>query len=274
MPPFYQAPRLSEFQEELRVTRPYVLLEANLSEIRRGKIEVAVLPWGACEPHNLHLPYGNDTLTVGKIGEMICRRAAEAGARVCLLPAVPYGVNTNLMGFPMTISMNPTTQLALLRDVVESLKKHGVPKLVILNGHGGNEFGFMLRELFDCGVFLTLVNWWTVASDVAENVMERGGEHADEAETSWALYLHPHLVAPPETADDGAVRPYRFEALNRGWAKIARPWDRLTTQSGYGDPRRATAEKGRQCIEVAVARLADFLVELSAAEIDETFPMA
>jgi creatinine amidohydrolase len=256
------------------VTRPYILSEANLNQIRQRKIEVAVLPWGACEPHNLHLPYGNDTLTVNRIGELICQRASEVGAQVCLLPAVPYGVNTNLMGFPMTISMNPTTQLAVVRDVIESLKKHGVRKLVILNGHGGNEFGFMLRELFDCGIFLTLVNWWTVTFDVAEKVIERPGEHADEAETSWALYLHPQLVAPLETADDGAVRPYRFEALNRGWARITRPWDRFTKQSGYGDPHLATADKGRQCIEVAVERLAKFLVELSAAEIDEKFPMA
>jgi creatinine amidohydrolase len=256
------------------VTRPHILSEANLNQVRQQRFEVAVLPWGACEPHNLHLPYGNDTLTVAKIGELICDRAAKSGAKVCLLPAIPYGVNTNLLNFPMTISMNPTTQLAVLRDVVESLKRHGVPKLVILNGHGGNEFGFMLRELFGCGIFLTLVNWWTVTFDVAEKVMERKGEHADEAETSWALYLHPHLVAPLETADDGAVRSYRFEAMNRGWARITRPWDRFTRQSGYGDPHLATAEKGRQTVEVAVERLAKFLVELSESGMDDTFPMA
>jgi creatinine amidohydrolase len=256
------------------VTRRHILFEANLNQVRQQAVEVAVLPWGACEPHNLHLPFGNDTMTVTAIGERICDRAAQAGARVCLLPAIPYGVNTNLMGFPMTISMNPSTQLTVVRDIIESLKKHGVPKLVILNGHGGNEFGFMLRELFDCGVFLTLVNWWTVASDVAEKVMERKGEHADEAETSWALHLHPQHVAPLETADDGATRPYRFEALNRGWARITRPWDRFTKQSGYGDPHLATAEKGRQTIEVAVERLARFLVELSESKIDSTFPMS
>ncbi len=256
------------------MTRPYLLSEANLGQIKQHTFEVAVLPWGACEPHNLHLPYGNDTLTVTEIGRRICQRASEAGAKVILLPSIPYGVNTNLLCFPMTINMNPTTQLTVLRDIVASLKAHGVRKLVILNGHGGNEFGFMLRELFDCGVFLCLANWWMVPSELAPGTFVNKGEHADEAETSWALHTHPHLVAPLETADDGAVRPYRFEAMNRGWVRITRPWDRFTKQSGYGDPHLATAEKGRKTLEVAVERLSQFLVELSAAEMDKTFPMA
>jgi creatinine amidohydrolase len=257
------------------VTRSYILAEANQNQVRDRKIEVAVLPWGATEPHNLHLPYGNDTLTVTRIGELICQRAYEAGAGVCLLPSIPFGCDANLMKFPMTINMNPTTQLAVARDVVESLKAHDVHKLVLLNGHGGNEFGIILRELYGCGVFITSINWWEVSRDVCEHLLEnRGGEHADEVETSWALHLYPELVAPLDTADEGAVHPTRFEAMNKGWARISRPWDRLTTNSGHGNPHKATAEKGREWIDVAVDRLSKFLVELAEAETDETFPMA
>lgn len=265
----------NQFIEEVLVTRPYVLAEARQKQIIERKIEVAVLPWGATEPHNMHLPYGTDTITATRIGELICERACEAGAAVCLLPSIPFGCNSNLLAFPMTINMNPTTQLAIVRDVVESLKAHGVLKLVILNGHGGNDFGFILRELYSCGVFIASVNWYSVAKDACGHLIENpGGEHADEVETSWGLELFPELVGPLSAADEGAVRPFRIEALGKPWVKITRPWERLTTQSGYGNPHKATAEKGRQWIDVSVERLAKFLVELAAAEMDETFPMA
>jgi creatinine amidohydrolase len=81
----------------------------------------------------------------------------------------------------------------------------------------------------------------------------------------------PRLVAL-ERADLGAVKPSRFEAVNRGWVEITRPWHLLTTNSGAGDPRPATAEKGHAITEATVARLADFLVELSASPADERFP--
>lgn len=255
--------------------RPFILSETPQHVVKDIRYDLAVLPWGATEPHNLHLPYGNDTLTATRVGELICERAWELGGKVVMLPSIPFGCNGNLLGFPMTINMNPTTQLAIVRDVVGSLKAHGIGKLVILNGHGGNEFGFIIRELHDCGVFLCYVNWWSVAADACGDLIEnKGGEHADEAETSWALHLYPELVAPLEVADDGAVRPSRFEAINKGWAKISRPWDRLTTNSGHGNPHKATAEKGKQWLDVSIDRLGTFLAELAQAEMDDTFPMA
>ena len=76
----------------------------------------------------------------------------------------------------------------------------------------------------------------------------------------------------PELADAGAVRPTRFEAINRGWVSITRPWHLATTNTGMGDPRPATAEKGRQLMDVLVERLAGFLTELAATPKNERFP--
>ena len=64
----------------------------------------------------------------------------------------------------------------------------------------------------------------------------------------------------------------RFDAVNRGWVEITRPWHLLTTNSGAGDPRPATAGKGEQVTELVVERLAGFLTELSASPIDGRFP--
>jgi creatinine amidohydrolase len=96
-------------------------------------------------------------------------------------------------------------------------------------------------------------------------------------ETALALAYFPDLVArDPDSgelvADQGAVRETRFDALNRGWISMTRPWHLLTTNSGVGNPHPATAEAGRKLMETLVERLSGFLVELAAADLDETFP--
>ena len=254
--------------------RPYVLSETNYRDIKKTDYAVAVLPIGATEPHNLHLPYGTDTLTVARICELACERAWAMGARVAVLPAIPFGVNTNTLDFPMVINMNPTTQLAVIGDIVDSLERGGVRKLVLVNGHGGNELGFILRQLHGGPVFLSLINWWQVPRDQAAEILDTPGDHADEMETSVMMYLWPELVLPLAEADAGKVRPSRFEAVNRGWVKITRPWHLLTTNSGSGDPSAATTEKGARYVDLAVERIAGYLKQLADAQMDATFPFA
>ena len=146
--------------------RPYILQETNLKAVRENPPQVVALPWGATEPHNLHLPYGTDTLTVTRVGEMACEKAWLQGARTYLLPSMPFGVNTNTLAFPLVINMMPSTQLAVLRDLVASLNAAGVEKLLLINGHGGNDFNPMQRELFAEGVFFAVCNWYQVCDDI------------------------------------------------------------------------------------------------------------
>ena len=75
-----------------------------------------------------------------------------------------------------------------------------------------------------------------------------------------------------ELADEGAARPCRFEAVNRGWVSITRPWHLVTTNTGLGNPAAASAEKGRRLMDVLVERLGRFLVELAEAPMGEEFP--
>ncbi|MCM8821009.1 MAG: creatininase family protein, partial [Candidatus Omnitrophica bacterium] len=125
------------------------LFDMTLKEVRESSLfEVAILPWGACEPHNLHLPYGCDTLTAEKISIISSEKAEKKGAKVIVLPAIPIGVNTNTLNFPMTLNLNPTTQLTILKDIIYCLEKYKIYKLIILNGHGGNDFQWMARELY------------------------------------------------------------------------------------------------------------------------------
>lgn len=252
--------------------RDWRLDELTYRMVKERRFEVAVLPIGATEPHNLHIPYGSDAFHGEGIADLCCEAAHKAGAKVVLLPTIPYGVDSNQLGFPLAIHVGQPVLDAMVTEIVHSLEHHGIRKVVLFNSHGGNDFKPLLRELFGkTSVFLALVNWWTVGADHAKEIFEKVGDHADEMETSVGLALFGELIHLAD-ADDGAVRSSRFEAINRGWAQITRPWHLLTTNAGVGDPRAATAEKGRRYIAIVVERIARFLKELSDAEMDETFP--
>ncbi|WP_165231114.1 creatininase family protein [Aquisphaera insulae] len=249
-----------------------------LADITYGQVkssppfEVAVLPMGATEPHNLHLPYGTDTFQVDLIGDRACAYATERGARVVLLPAIPYGTETNQMEFPLAMNLNPSTLCRVITDLVESLEHHGIRKLLLLNGHGGNDFKWILRELHRTSrVRLFLCNWYKVAFDGYESIFEKKDDHAGEMETSMGLAHFADRVTLG-AADAGAVRPSRFEAVNRGWVEITRPWHLLTTNSGSGDPHAATAEKGEAVTQRVVERIGAFLTELAKSPLDGDFP--
>ena len=251
---------------------PWNLSEVNYGAVKARPFEVAVLPLGATEPHNLHLPYGTDTYQVEVVGRLACEEAHGRGARVALLPAIPYGTETNQMRFPMAMNLDPSTLARVIADLVDSLAAHGVMKCVLLNGHGGNDLKWVLRELhLKTPVKLFVVHWWRMAADRYEDLFDDPGDHAGELETSMILAHRPDLVAGG-TADPGSVKPTRFEAVNKGWVEITRPWHLLTTNSGAGDPAPSTAEKGRALTEIVVDRLASFLVELDASPIDDRFP--
>ena len=259
--------------------RPWILSEVNYGYVKEHTYEVAVLPMGATEPHNLHLPYGTDTFEATEMASRACQAAFEKGGKVVMLPAIPYGTETNLLEFPLSMNLNPSTLTLVLTDLIASLAKHGIHKLVILNSHGGNDFKPVLRELHGrFPVRLFLCDWFRgMTADVRPKIFNQPGDHADEVETSLGLAFFPDLVArDPKTgallADDGTMAPSRFDAVNRGWIALSRAWHLLTTNTGAGNPHAATAEKGRQIMEVIVERLSGFLIELSATKLDDKFP--
>ncbi|ADV61253.1 Creatininase [Isosphaera pallida ATCC 43644] len=252
---------------------PHRLEETNLAEIRRHPpVKVAVLPLGATEPHNLHLPYGTDTFQVRVLAELACRKARREGAAVIELPAIPYGTESNLMRFPLAMNLQPSTLGRVVADLVDSLAAHGVPHCLLLNGHGGNDLKWLLRELTGrTPVNLFLCHWWKVGLDEAKRHFEDPGDHAGALETSMGLAHFPELVFLDQ-ADDGATAQTRFTAINQGWVEITRPWHWLTTNSGAGNPREASADAGRAITERVASRVADFLIHLASEPVDERFP--
>ena len=258
--------------------RHCILAETNYGHLKEHPVEVAVIAMGATEPHNLHLPYGTDTFEGTEVASRACEDAHARGAKVVMLPTMPYGTQTNMAAFPLAMNLHPTTLLAILRDLCGSLALANVHKLVIVNSHGGNDFKWALRELANqTPVKLFLCDWFRgMAADAQQEIFEHPEDHAGEMETSLGLAFFPDLVAKNAdgslAADDGTVKKTRFDAVNRGWVSISRPWHLLTTNTGSGYPHAATAEKGRKLMDVVTKRLADFLVELAQSPLDKTFP--
>jgi creatinine amidohydrolase len=249
-------------------SRPYVLLEATYRQMLDFRPNVAVLPWGATEAHNYHLPHGTDVIEATSLGEEAVRRACDQGGKCVLLPCVPFGINHTQLDQVATISMRAATQQAVLHDVAQSLVAQGIDRLVLLNFHGGNEFKSMIRDvMLDVPIFIVQVHGWQTAPVMRDLLDDPGGDHADEFETSYMLHVAPQFVAPLESAGDGAATPSKLPAVsNTPGVWVSRQWSKLTRSTGVGDPRAATAEKGQRIFELLVEALVPILVQLSSAK--------
>ena len=251
--------------------RPYILAETNWKTIQDTPVELAVLPWGALEAHNLHLPFSTDNIETEKIAAEAAGRAWERGAKLIVLPVIPFGVNTGQLDIKININMNPSTQFAILKDIIDVLNRHGIYKFLILNGHGGNDFKQMIREL---GVlypkmFISTCNWYQSVEN--SDFFEKGGGHADEMETSLMLYLTPELVLPVAEAGKGSAKKFKIKALNEKWAWAERKWSQVTSDTGIGDPALANAEKGKKYFNAVVEKISDLMFDLSEADIDDMY---
>lgn len=245
----------------------YILAESNWKEIKNQQIDLAVLPWGATEAHNYHLPYSTDNYQVEAIARESGKIAWDQGAKITILPTIPFGVNTGQPDIKLDMNINPSTQLIILRDLITVLNRQGIYKLLVLNGHGGNNFKPLLRELgleFP-EMFLSLCNWFTVGE--RDNHFEAPGDHADEMETSVMLYLRPDLVLPLDEAGNGEEKQSVVSGIREGWAWAERRWSLVTESTGVGDPKAATKEKGEAYFRSVTEKIGSLLIEI--AELDQ-----
>lgn len=246
--------------------RPYILAENNWHALKNEKFELAVLPWGATEAHNYHLPYSTDNIESDLIAAESARIAWEKGGKVIVLPTIPYGVNTGQRDIYMDISLNPSTQAAILGDIIDVLNFQGVHKLLIFNSHGGNDFKPMVREL---GVkypdmFISIANWYSALDK--KKYFENQGDHADEMETSLMLYLRPELVLPSEKWGKGIEKKNLITAFSEGWVWTERKWSQITSDTGIGDPEASTTEKGEKYFHDVTQKIGNLMFELCQAD--------
>jgi creatinine amidohydrolase len=255
----------------MHTARPYILSETNWKTVKQTRYQVAVLPWGATEAHNYHLPYNTDVAQCDYVAAESVKLAWEQGAHVIALPTIPFGVNTGQLDITLDINMNPSTQLAVLKDITHSLSCQGIHKLVIMNGHGGNDFKQMIREVQAQypNMFLCTLNWFRAVD--WNKYFDEPGDHAGEMETSAMMHIAPHLVLPLSEAGEGRLNKFRLKGIQQGWVWAQREWSKATEDTGVGNPAKATAEKGRIYLEDSAKAIAAFLVELAQTDIQDLY---
>jgi len=252
--------------------KPYLLEETNWKQVKNQKYEVAVLPWGATEPHNYHLPYGTDSLETTRIAEDSALKAWGKGAKIMVLPTIPLGIqNIGQIELPFCLHTRLATQKMILEDILKALYNQGIRKFVLMNGHGGNDFKQLVRDLQPefPEMLISIVEWFRLFPN--SQYFEEDGDHANEMETSIILHYFPHLVLPLEQAGDGTAKKFKMEALNNKTAWTPRHWNKISADTGVGNPKKASAEKGRIFLEDVTTKIADYFVELAESKLDDLY---
>lgn len=251
--------------------RPYILAETNWKNLKNEKFDLAILPWGATEAHNFHLPYATDIIEADYIAAESAKIAWEKGSKIIVLPTIPFGVNTGQSDILLDINLNPSTQYAILKDIIEVLNRQGIQKLLIFNSHGGNNFKALIRELglkFP-KMFICASSWFKSVDPSL--FFEEPGEHADEMETSLMLYLKPELVLPLDEAGLGIARKNKIKAFSEGWVWAERKWSQVTDDTGIGNPKLATKEKGETYFKAITTKIAQLFIDIANADINNLY---
>jgi creatinine amidohydrolase len=215
---------------------------------------VAVLPVGSIEIHGPHMPVGTDSKAVYEIA----KRAAEKEEAV-VLPPLYYAYVPENRHFPGTISLTARTLLSLLEEICDEASRNGFKKILIVNGHGGNNniLRVFLRETLTKRkdyVVYALIGPLSPIRDLIEELFKgRRIGHAGEMETSMGLYLFGDLIKMEDVKREAEVGstglPKEIETQV--------DWQAYAVQVYLGDPRRATREKGKKLIDKLVEFLAD-----------------
>lgn len=249
---------------------PVDLSSCTYGEVLDHHYDLAILPWGATEPHNRHLPYLTDSILSHDVAVEAAQLALERyDVHAMVLPPVAMGAqNPGQRELPFCLHYRQRTQHAILSDIVESLCHQGIYKLLIVNGHGGNTLKGFVRDLHvDFPDMMILVSeWYTVFP--AKEYFDEPGDHADELETSAMLHYHPDFVRM-DLAGDGASHPFALPSLQAKTAWLPRHWNLVSDDTGIGNPHLATAEKGARHTHDVALRYAELLHELAAVTSPE-----
>lgn len=252
--------------------KPYILEETNWKQIKNQKYDVAILPWGATEPHNYHLPYGTDSLETARIAADAAEKAWNRGAKVMVLPTIPLGMqNMGQIELPFCLHTSLATQELILKDILKALYRQGIRKLVLMNGHGGNDFKQLVRDLQPHfpEMFISIVEWFKLLDH--SKYFEESGDHASEMETSIIMHYFPELVLPLEEAGEGKAKSFKLKNLQNKTAWTPRHWNKVSEDTGVGNPKNATAEKGKKFLDDTTLKIADFFVELAGCDLKDLY---
>eukprot|EP00913_Durusdinium_trenchii_P008994 g8460.t1 len=241
------------------------------AERRFQEVDVALLPVGAIEQHGPHLPLDTDSYDA----DCLCREVAEmcTDPKPIVLPLIPYGVSYHHDDFAGTISVGPDTLSRMVHEVGMAVARHGVTKLVIVNGHGGNvpalQFAAQLINR-DAHIFTCVDSGETSDHDVDALAETDSDVHAGEIETSTSLANRPGLVQMDKA--EKFVPSFSSHYLDFS-SKRSVDWyartEKISPTGVLGDPTIASLEKGKKMWKLIVEHLAAFVEDIKSMSLDE-----
>jgi creatinine amidohydrolase len=230
--------------------------------------EKVILPLGSLENHGWHLPFGTDALTAYLIALDIAARLPKT----VVLPPVNYGMSEHYKSFSFCVSLQYETEIAIIRDILESVYREGIRKVFIMNGHDGNiapiEMAARTAKVAHSDFkIVSLDAWWQMVGDVLPpDFFEvwKGLGHGGEGETSICLALFPELCDPSKAK---GVVPHLPPYVDIKWT-----FNELTNAGASGDPTKGTLEKGKKMREVLVDTVVGILTDLDKNDWDYRSP--
>lgn len=239
-----------------------IIEEMTMTEFEEGlkKTRTVLIPFGSTEEHGQHLPLATDTMHAVSVG----RRLAERRS-IFVAPPIPYGVCRSSSDHPGTLSITTATLRLLADDIVTALYQQGMRNFVLLTGHAG---GTHTSTLIDLGeevllryddIRIAVLTEYMLAAEAGRGIIETEGDsHAGEIETSRMLHSHPHLVK------GNAMR--EFPSFPKGI--LVRNKRKYWPNGVWGDPSRATVQKGKALEGLVVDALDELVTDLESGRYE------
>ena len=223
-----------------------------------AKTEVVVMVTGSMEAHGTHLPLGTDSFLPAFLAEKVAEKTDAL-----VLPTIPFGDSWDFHNFEGTVSIAPDVLVEVYNSIMKGVFKHGFRYLVVLNGHGGNipALTMAAKTATNSGErVVIIVNWWKDLAESARKLVEETpGGHAAEDETSEVMHVRPDLVDMSKAESHRVVSKFRIIS--------GRYRDELLPAAMYGDPRKASSEKGRLIMEQAEEELIELIKQLQLGKL-------
>jgi creatinine amidohydrolase len=234
--------------------------ELTMPEFEEGllRTRTVYIPFGSVEEHGTHLPLSTDTIHAYEVGKKVAQQIP-----LFVAPPIHYGNCRSTSGHPGTISIRTVTLKALLKDIVRSLRSQGLRNFVVLTGHAGGSHRLALQDAGEellsnlPDIRMAVVTEYDLVVREGRKIIETAGDaHAGEIETSRILHTHPHLVK--------GTSPEEYPSFPVGI--LVRNKRAYWPGGVWGDPAKASAEKGRCLEELVVTKVVALVKALEMFE--------
>ena len=218
-------------------------------------VKLAVIPVGSCEQHGPNTTFATDTDRANEFCKLLGDRM---GGKILIFPPVTYGLSYHHMGFPGTVTLSVKTMIDLLVDIGVAIKKHGINKILFVNGHGGNRVALdasiqTLKYEHEMAAY-----WSSMGTNLARKALEekygipKNIGHACQVETSQCMYLAPWNVKsdlkPGELHEESVYFKNPFIDGNAAW-----DWKKDVSENGaLGDATKSHFEMGKLMTDIAL----------------------